>query len=460
MLPKNDQISGIDLERTFARMLAQLSWKSVKNCILANQDLHKLCTIGGYRLEPKKRKRFERVILEQAKKNEFSPLFCNLFFSEWYAGQGALYERLEQYFHSDEYKSFREEKKIEEGAYQLPDEKFKELFQPADLDKWVVLLGFSPLEFTKEQAEKILGQDAEGAADLVERVERLEQEIENLRSENARLQNEAATLRTRQEQAAAELKELRAERRNLQKEREKLAAAAENAQQAGRRLRTEFQEREQKWLERERELTEELERTTRRLKGDYQRIEQTVDLWKSRYEQQCDITRKLEARIEELEAALGQADARIAEYTAKIKDIEDFASLILSKIDWTDVGRQLKLTGNLGRMFNSLVRKLNYEEDRTLTIDGTLSEFWNPLIAREKALIHSVARSNTLEVKSGSIEEYWNSLTDAFQDVQIGLEARVILLRVLHEIFYQVLEMDDLKTPRIASIVAKKNKRS
>jgi hypothetical protein len=45
----------------------------------------------------------------------------------------------------------------------------------------------------------------------------------------------------------------------------------------------------------------------------------------------------------------------------------------------------------------------------------------------------------------GDMQCYWTSLTDAFGDVQISLEARSVILKMLHEIFYQVIEMEDLK---------------
>ena len=58
-------------------------------------------------------------------------------------------------------------------------------------------------------------------------------------------------------------------------------------------------------------------------------------------------------------------------------------------------------------------------------------------------------QSDVLEVQSGDIENYWRSLTDVFEDVHISLEARNILLRVLQEIFYQTLEMDDLEKVKL-----------
>ena len=57
---------------------------------------------------------------------------------------------------------------------------------------------------------------------------------------------------------------------------------------------------------------------------------------------------------------------------------------------------------------------------------------------------------------SGDVEAYWRAMTDAFGDVRISLEARLTLLDMLQEIFYQVLEIEDLES---AFIPAKKRTR-
>ena len=49
-------------------------------------------------------------------------------------------------------------------------------------------------------------------------------------------------------------------------------------------------------------------------------------------------------------------------------------------------------------------------------------------------------------MQSGDVEAFWRNLTDVFDDVYIGLEARTILMRMLQEIFYQTLDMKDLES--------------
>jgi len=457
MLPKGETIEGVDFERTFQALLNALPWRALLKCVQANKELLKACTLGGYRLDPKRRSRVQKVVLEQARKAEFSDAFCSPFFAEWYPTSERLYKRLEEYFHSEDYKAYREQQDIEEGRYLLPDEKFEEFFDPKDVEAWTIALCFSPLEFTPEQARRIVS-DSEGNVQLLEQIQKLQKELDELRAEHARLGNEAATLRRQQEQAAADLRGLRSERKKLLAERDNLQKRAEAAHSEIRRLRSELPVLREESEKKEKELRERLQQEQQRARDDLTRLRDELASWRSRYEQQCNETRRLEEELEETEKQLVAERTRAAELEHRVQELQDFATLILQRIDWTEIGRQMKLTGQMRRLFSSLVRKLNYEEDRPV-FDQTLTNFWNSLMEREKALIESVAQSNTLEVMQGSVEQFWRDLTDAFEDVQFGLEARTILLKLLHEIFYQVIEMEDLKTAKIDSIVARGRRR-
>ncbi|NOY81319.1 MAG: hypothetical protein GXP31_09980 [Kiritimatiellaeota bacterium] len=454
----NDKPRGaLDREKTFELLLSQLPWRSLRKCIQANTDLHKQCTLGGYRLEPKKRKRLVQVVLKEARKADFSDAFCNPFFAEWYPIPADLHKELEDYFHSDEYKAYREKNDLGEDDYVLPDEVFERVFNPADVEKWTILVAFSPMTLTETQTARIL-DDETGSGTLIEKLRKVEEDADRLRSENARLKNEIATLRRQQEQASADLQELRGDRKTLQAANEALEKRAEATQGENRRLRADLGEVRQQSEQRIAELVAELERKVRQADNDAQRVQQEAGDWRSRYEQQCETTRSTREELELTQAALAEEKVRTLELEKQVALYQDFATLILSRIDWNDVGRQMKLTGDLKRLFSSLVRKLNYEEDRTLTLDGSLTHFWEGLVARERSLVHKVAQSNTLEVAGGTVEEYWRGLTDAFEDVQIGLEARAVLLRMLHEIFYQIMEMEDLQSAKIATLIARARK--
>ena len=446
--------AALDRVKVFKLLLAQLPWRSLLKCIQANTDLHKQCTLGGHRLDPKKRKRLVQVVLKEAGKAEYSEAFCNPFFAEWYPVHEALHGTLEEYFHSDEYKAYREANDLGEDDYVLPDDVFERVFNPADMELWTILLAFSPMTLTEAQTARIL-DDEGGNVTLIEKLRKAEEETDGLRSENARIKNEIVTLRKQQTQASTELQELRSERKTLLAANEALEKRADATQGENRRVQSELTEVRENAERQIIKMTAELERKTRQTGNDVERMQQEVADWRSRYEQQCETTRQLEEELETVRGILAAEKTRVIELEKEGLRYRDFASLILSQIDWNEVGRQLKLTGNLKRLFSSLVRKLNYEEDRSLTIEGSLTHFWEGLVTRERSLIHKVAQSNTLEVATGNVDDYWRGLTDAFEDVQIGLEARAVLLRMLHEIFYQVMEIKDLERAKISGLISR-----
>ena len=70
----NEQIAGVSLPEVFSQMVSELPWKSLETYIQGNSQLLKLCTIGGTRLKPDKRKKFEQVIVREAEKQKFADI--------------------------------------------------------------------------------------------------------------------------------------------------------------------------------------------------------------------------------------------------------------------------------------------------------------------------------------------------------------------------------------------------
>ena len=228
MLGNNEKIEGIELKDVFTGMLAELPWDSLRTYILSNAVLAKLCTIGGFRLEPKHRQRLEKIVIKDVEKNEFSEASCNGVFASWYPVHTQIHKALEDYFHSDEYKEYRKEKGLGEDEYELQDPIFDKLYKVDDFAAWRILLCFSPLKFTKEQAAKIL-DDRKDDVNLVERVKKAEAEKEELSRKVAQLSSEAERLRARQQQDQNEIQELRRLNRQAKIDIEQLQKRAETA---------------------------------------------------------------------------------------------------------------------------------------------------------------------------------------------------------------------------------------
>lgn len=446
MLANNEPIQGIDMAAALRVMLNELPWNALRAYIQTNADLNRLCTAGGHRLDPKHRERICQILVKEAGKAEFSQTFCSGIFAQWYPVHETLHKALEDYFHSEEYKTHREGAGLAEDTYVLPPGVLERFFKPEDIEKWRTLLCFSPLQFTAEQAQKVLS-DSAGSVDASRRLREMEQSYDSQVKENARLANEVAGLRRQHEQVSAEATELRLARKNLAAEREALTRKFEQSQADNKRLREQVAEGEAVRQQARTALEEQCRLEVQRLQGEVRRLDTELVSWRTKYEQQRAENRELVRSVEAMTKQLAQEKATVEDKIRDIERLHRFADLVLSKIDWPKVGQQLKLTTTLKRQFNSLIKKLNYEDDRTLTIEGTLVQFWDKLMARERELLNSIAQSNVLEVSQGDVEGYWRGLTDSFEDAHIGLEARVILLRMIQEIFYQVIEMEDLEQP-------------
>ena len=102
MLENNEKIQGVNLSEVYGVMVKELPWSVMLSYINANANLLKMCTIGGHRLDPNKRERFEKIIIREAEKAHYSEAVCNGVFASWYPVHTELHQALEDYFHSDE----------------------------------------------------------------------------------------------------------------------------------------------------------------------------------------------------------------------------------------------------------------------------------------------------------------------------------------------------------------------
>lgn len=450
MFDNNEKIQGVNTAEIFARMLGELPWANFRGYIQANAPLLKLCSFGGHRLEPQKRDRLEKIICREAEKADFSEAACNGLFASWYPVNQDLHRRLEDYFHSEEYLAFRKEQNLNDDDYVLPDEKFAEFFVIREQPAWKILLCFSPLKFSDTQTAKIL-DDTQGSSQLLEQIASLEKELEEIRRKNSQNSAELEKLRSRQQSVAGEIQEQKKLVRNQKSELDAQQRKFEGAQAEIKRLNQRLQDSESSIAERENSLKEEMTRNLNRLQNEYNRVSKELNTWQSKYEEQRLLNRSLEKNAVEAEKARDQAQRESAQVAEKMTTHAKFADLLLSRIDWPKVGAAMKMNPTVRRNFNSLIRKLNYEEDLTLTIEGTLQDFWGKLIKTEEELIKRLAQSNTLEVMNGDLKGFWEQVSELFIDVQLNMEARSFMIGLLQELFFQSIELDDLTSDKLPS---------
>jgi DNA repair exonuclease SbcCD ATPase subunit len=448
MLVNESKLQGVNTKELFARMLGEVPWASLRIFVQANAPLLKLATVGGHRIEPKHRDRIDKLVLREAEKASFSQATTNGIFAAWYPVHEDLHKRIEDYFHSDEYKQFRQENNLGEDEYVLPDPKFDEFFTIDHLQEWRILLCFSPLKFSDTQADRIL-DDSQGNSRLLSRIKELEEKVAALEKRDQQLVGEAERLREGQQQAQTEAQDSRKALRQARTEADALTVRIDRAQADGRRLKEQLDTVLAAQQTVEQDLRQKLGAECSRLQKDVERLQQQLASWQSKYEEQRLQNKDLDVAIHDARREATRQQDVAAQASANARHLTGFADLILQRIDWPKVGASMKLTPRLRIQFNSLIRKLSYEQDRSLTVEGTLAEFWESLLAPERDLIKNIAQSNSLEVMTGNVEDYWLGLTDSFGDVQISLEARSVILKMLHEIFYQVIEMEDLREPII-----------
>jgi len=449
MLENNEEIQDLDLSRIFSIMVNELPWSSLQAYIQANSILLKQCTIGGHRLEPKRKKRILKLLMREGERNNYSQAFCNGIFVQWYPIHEEIHKNLEDYFHSDEYKEYRKKNDLDEDTYVLPEDKFTKFFKVEDLDAWQILLCFSPLQLNKEQTSKVIGNCATGNKQLLERIKKLEKENTKLSKtakqitiDNEKLKENAAIAKTNSQEIRTQLKQLRVERDALLNKFE--VSQAENKKQ--KKLLNDTEKEKHEYIDK---INKKTKLQIKALQDDLTRIKKELSSWKYKYETQITANRDLQAEIKHIGKSRNKALSKVEQIDREKDELYSFADMLISRFDWTNVARQMKLTPTLKRQMNSLIKKLNYEEDKTLTLEGTLPEFWTALQKKEKALIQNIAKSNTQEMINGSAKKYWADLTDVFTDVKIGLEARLMLLGILEDIFYQTFEMEDLETASI-----------
>ena len=448
MVGNTEKIRDLKTADLFATMIRELPWRSLNSYITGNAQLLKICTLGGNRVEPQKRPRLEQQVIKDAERNNYSEVTCNAVFAVWYPVHEAIHQALEEYFKSDEYKEYRKENKLTEEDYVLPDEKFDAFFKVQDIKAWTILLAFSPLKFTDEQADKILGNHTD-AAGLVDQVKELQAQLEEANRKCAAAQGEAERLRKASQDDARELQDLKKAQRTMKADYDALQGKLASSAAEVRRLSGQLAEVGQSARRESQEVAETAERNVQRLQSSLQAAQEELRSWQNRFQEQLLQNRQIVANAEQVEKHSAAADAERDKALAKLDESRKFVDLLLSRIEWSKLGAQLKLSPTIRRNFNSLIKRMNYEDDLSLTIEGTLPDFWRRLSEGETALIDKIAQSSTLEVQGGDMNAFWGQVKESFDSVQASLEARLFMVGFLHELLFTVYTGEQLVAPTI-----------
>ncbi len=455
MLGNNEKIEGVSIPDLFSAMLAELPWRSLSQYITSNAQLLKICTFGGHRVDPQQRPRLMKQIQNEAAKGNYADPTCNALFAAWYPVHKELHEKLEDYFKSEEYKAYRAENKLNEEDYVLSDEMFQKFFQVSDLKVWKILLAFSPLKFSKEQAEQILNQQA-GSAELLEQVASLEAKLADSQKKESAAQAELERARAQQQSQENELKNLRQQLRTQKSELDSVNQKLQSSSAETKRLSALLSSQSEELTKKAASASENADRVTTRLQAEMARMKDEVNEWQNKFQKQLQENRQIQHDSQAADNRTQKAAEEKEAALKKLAESQKFVDLLLSRVEWAKLGSQLKLSPTLRKNFNSMVKRLNYEEDLSLTIEGTLPQFWERLLKGETALIQKIAKSSTLEVMNGDMSSFWDEVKDSFAEVQSSLEARVFMVGLLHELLFTIYTPEQLATPTIPAAPAKK----
>ena len=456
MLGNNEKIQGVSIPDMFSQMLSELPWRTLSQYISGNAQLLKVCTFGGHRIDPQQRPRLTKQVINEAVKTDYSDSTCSALFAAWYPVHAELHAKLEGYFNSDEYKEYRKENKLHDVDYVLSDDKFKEFFQVSDLKAWKILLVFAPLKFTKEQADQILNHQ-EGSEELLERIKELEARLSEADRKASSASGELEKARQQQQSAENELKEARHQIRTQKGDLEALNQKFLSSSAEVKRLSGLLSSRSEELEKRAATASENAERVTTRLQAELSRLKEELNGWQNKFQEQLQANRQIQNDAANTEARAGKSNAERDAAIKKLDESKKFVDLLLSRIDWAKLGSQLKLSPTLRKNFNSMLKRLNYEENLSLTIEGTLPQFWSRLQKKEGELIQRIAASSTLEVEKGDMKGFWEEVKDSFAEVQTSIEARLFMLGFIHELLFAIYVPEQLAAPTIPAPLKKKS---
>ncbi len=456
MLGNNEKIQGVSIPDMFSQMLSELPWRTLSQYISGNAQLLKVCTFGGHRIDPQQRPRLTKQVINEAVKTDYSDSTCSALFAAWYPVHAELHAKLEGYFNSDEYKEYRKENKLNDVDYVLSDDKFKEFFQVSDLKAWKILLVFAPLKFTKEQADQILNHQ-EGSEELLERIKELEARLSEADRKASCASGELEKARQQQQSAENELKEARHQIRTQKGDLEALNQKFLSSSAEVKRLSGLLSSRSEELEKRAATASENAERVTTRLQAELSRLKEELNGWQNKFQEQLQANRQIQNDAANTEARAGKSNAERDAAIKKLDESKKFVDLLLSRIDWAKLGSQLKLSPTLRKNFNSMLKRLNYEENLSLTIEGTLPQFWSRLQKKEGELIQRIAASSTLEVEKGDMKGFWEEVKDSFAEVQTSIEARLFMLGFIHELLFAIYVPEQLAAPTIPAPLKKKS---
>ena len=366
------------------------------------------------------------------------------FFMVWYQHycREDIKEELNDYFQSEEYDNWIGKKDIASGEYALPDKKFTEFSSRWGLKERIFLLLFSPINFTGEQAEILMGVETP-----------LELEIagsKSLRSERSssvvKFKEDISQLKQHLDEQTKLLKTANQKIKIKEKEIDQLGKNISLKDQTIQNITAEFRDKESSWKKKYEDGKTKWDSEKYRISSDFSVLKEEVARLKG--DQAClklmksDLKRKLAKKDEEL-------NHEVHRLTAELKNSKEpslWQWLFEDKNRMKDILQQLDLKPLTRDLIINKIRIPDHDVGLVQPSEENLQNFWNRFIEHEKRLSSKIQDIIEASRPIDMLQNEWPQIEDWFEDLRYSLEARLALTKLLYEILLQT-QMEEKHIP-------------
>lgn len=416
--PANKNLTFSD---AFKEMLNELSWKTLEKYVKDHGTLHEEVTKGGYRLISTSRRHVEEMLANEASPHSYEAPYVQSVFFAWYNEQ-PHHEMLDTYFQSDDYKEMSRKKKLSDGEYIIEDKLLNQLLEEMSAPHAMYLLYFSPIRFTVDQENNILGrisavQPALKEEDAGGRLE-ISHSDEGIQSQLLDLKREKKAIEKLNRELEVKLKNYKNMTVGLQNTNHELRGRLDiESTEAKERLSAISEE-----LESKREEHQQVKRLLRALEKEKKR--------KSR-------------RIEELTNRNTELDIE----NRHLKNVPLLNEIIPRGVLNPMLVSALNAPDEVKDLLLSYLREPTTDiEINSSALGSELTDMWSTFVAREQRTINELTKISIPDILTGDAMQDWGERSDQLKDLEFSLRARVILISLIYEILYNHYVSDSSKS--------------
>lgn len=460
-----------DEEKNLKVLLGKLNWSGLKEVISNSQTMRRAYEAGGFQLRRPNVKRAVDVVSKILRESDqqTSKIKINLFLSYYQQPENrevALY--LDKYFESDDYKKAANKQELKNCRYRLNNEKFQSFCSFLDKEKASLFLYFSPIIFTEEQANFLndfsapVG-DVNDSLVLATKTRVYEDKIRSLevalRQSSSKLVSEQKQLTKTKTELKRSASSVKTKERHLELEKTKTAELSAKVNESAKRidsLSSASQARKKQIdklestlrksegaLKEERVKSEGLNNTLQDLKNSLKKSEAN---YSAERDELTRIKSELRGSVSSLKISehhLEREKAKCAELSLKLEELQNSSGKPGSDSLIENLVRPLLSDERLSSLLNNNDREISdfrslVQKDLDVGKEISFSEFWENLRSKEEGLVKSISQLTTNYFYAENSNDKWLNAEDAFEDLNYSIQAKAVLVRLIHESFKEL----------------------